>query len=500
MLTLIGTVSETVKQSLMRFVENDLKSNPDTLSGGLISELSGGLEASLAEAAQAGLKAFLEQFDSNAEQIERDGRSYRLKEASSCKKFLTVFGEIEVARRYYHCSSGGTGIVPLDERWAMQGRYATPEVVEHVLWASALLVPGDLAQTCARMCRFVPSPSCIQDIIRRDAAAMATMLEAEPGGQACRGIEVPAQTEVFVASLDGANVLLREKGVKRGRPAQRPGLKQHYRKKGNANRADGIARAPDAQNPSSYKNAMVGSFSFYTRVDGIIDIESGAEGIVPERLRSIYCARMPEDNATGFKAEFEALLATIDKQISDEVTRIILIDGARPLWNYVENHALFKGCRLLLDFFHGSEHLSMAAEALFGKDNTKATSWYEKWRFKLKYEQGAVDGILRSIAHYQGKLRIPKGRRKDLEREIVFFQRNKARMNYHAHIANGWPIGSGPVEAACKTIVKARLCQSGMRWSRQGGRNILALRVLNRSNQWDQAWKQYRSQHWQASA
>jgi len=105
--------------------------------------------------------------------------------------------------------------------------------------------------------------------------------------------------------------------------------------------------------------------------------------------------------------------------------------------------------------------------------------------------------MLSVVTHYQGKLRISKGRRKDLEGEIVFFQRNNARMNYHEHIANGWSIGSGPVEAACKTIVKARLCQSGMRWSRQGGRNILALRVLNRSNQWAQAWKQHRSQHWQ---
>ena len=83
-----------------------------------------------------------------------------------------------------------------------------------------------------------------------------------------------------------------------------------------------------------------------------------------------------------------------------------------------------------------------------------------------------------------------------MEREVGFFERNKERMNYPEHVANGWPIGSGVVEAACKTIVKQRMCQSGMRWNRTGGRNVLALRVLCQSDQWNHAWQQYRSERW----
>jgi len=51
------------------------------------------------------------------------------------------------------------------------------------------------------------------------------------------------------------------------------------------------------------------------------------------------------------------------------------------------------------------------------------------------------------------------------------------------------PIGSGPVEAACKTLVKTRLGRSGMRWSREGGQRILDLRVYVKSNRWDEAWR-----------
>jgi hypothetical protein len=508
MLTLIDTVSETVKQSLTSFAQIELKGNADTLSGKLVSDVSEGLAASLHEAARAGLKEFIEQFECEADQIEREGCNYRLKDGVSVKTFLSMFGEIELVRRYYHCSQGGAGIVPLDEAWDMQGRYAAPEVVENVLWISSLLVPGDLAEACQRLCAFNPSISCIQDIISCDGAPIASMLELEaeagpfaakqagqqPEPQGCLHFEIPEPTEVFVASLDGANVLLREKGAKPGRPKQRPGLDDHRAEPApeNGKRA--------RQSPSSYKNAMVGSFSYYKRVDGVLDIESGLEGIVPERLHSHYCARMPEEKALGFKEEFEVTLAAIEKEMSADVTRVLLIDGARPLWKYIEQTPCFKGYRLLLDFFHASEHLSHAAEALFGKDTAKAKKWHQDWRFKLKYEQEAVDGILRSITYYQKTLHIPKSRRKDLERETVFFQRNKTRMNYPEHVANGWPIGSGPVEAACKTIVKARLCQSGMRWSRKGGRNILALRVLNKSHQWDQVWKQYHTRHWRKTA
>lgn len=485
MLTLIDTVSETVKQSLITFAEQQLKSNANCLSSALVCEVSAALEESVNEAAKAGLKAFIEQFECEQKQIQRDGRVYRLRERSSKKKFLTIFGEIELSRRYYHCAKGGAGIVALDEAWEMESRYATPEVTESILWLSALLVPGEVSEACARMCRFTPSPSCIQDLIGRDAAGMAQMLEAEDGAQS-RGIEVPEQREVFVASLDGANVLLREKGVKRGRPSERPGLNDRH-------------QTSEPQG-SSYKNAMVGSFSFYRRTDGVLDIESGLEGIVPERLNSIYCARMPQERAYGFKKEFESILALISEDLDEQVTKILLIDGARPLWNYLKNNPLFKGYRMLLDFFHGSEHLSLASEALFGKQSEKGKRWYEKWRFKLKYEEGAIDGILRSIARYEKGAALPKSRGEDLAREIGFFKRNKAHMNYHEHVANGWPIGSGPVEAACKTIVKARLCQSGMRWSRTGGRNILALRVLTKSHHWDHAWKQYRALHWATRA
>ena len=187
----------------------------------------------------------------------------------------------------------------------------------------------------------------------------------------------------------------------------------------------------------------------------------------------------------------------VNSRLGEAVVKVGILDAARPLWNYIEGNPAFRGYHLLVDFWHSNEHLSEAADALFGKESAEAKEWFEKWRFKLKYEEGDVEGLLRSIAYYRKKRSLPAARGKALGKQVGFFKRNKKRMNYHEHVANGWPIGSGPVEAACKTIVKARLCQSGMRWSREGGGRVLTLRVLKESNQWNSAWEHYQSEHWQ---
>jgi hypothetical protein len=66
---------------------------------------------------------------------------------------------------------------------------------------------------------------------------------------------------------------------------------------------------------------------------------------------------------------------------------------------------------------------------------------------------------------------------------------NRERMRYADYIGRGLPIGSGPIEAACKTIVQHRLKRSGMTWSRTGGRHVLNLRALVKSGRWDVAWR-----------
>ena len=85
----------------------------------------------------------------------------------------------------------------------------------------------------------------------------------------------------------------------------------------------------------------------------------------------------------------------------------------------------------------------------------------------------------------------PEGTRVATER--TFFENNQDRMDYRSFRRRGWPIGSGPVEAAGKTLVKVRLCRSGMRWSRPGGQYVLSLRTYLKSERWDVMWQHYKT-------
>ena len=85
--------------------------------------------------------------------------------------------------------------------------------------------------------------------------------------------------------------------------------------------------------------------------------------------------------------------------------------------------------------------------------------------------------------------RLTQPIREKLEAAITYFANHKHQMKYAKYRAANYPIGSGVTEAACKTLVKQRLCQSGMRWKEKGAGVVLSLRALVLTEQrWEQFW------------
>ena len=278
--------------------------------------------------------------------------------------------------------------------------------------------------------------------------------------------KVPEQTRVLAASLDGVNVLLREKNTaQRGRPVERPG--------------GGNPQSPN----SSYRNATVGAISLYGSV------EQGET--TPQRLRARYVAHMPEESAPTLKAKFEAELDAIELLLPEETVKVLVCDGARNLWNYIEQNERFNDYEKIIDYWHALEHLSAAAEALFGKGSEQGKSWYTQYADLLLKNDNGAQRLLRSITYFERKEKLSNSRQEALRVQRTFFSRNQNKMHYAKFRQRGLPIGSGPVEAACKTLVKTRMCRSGMRWLREGGQNILALRTYVKSNRWDAFWKHF---------
>lgn len=461
--TMIDAAVATFKHTL-RDVCKDCETEP--LTPALAEQVTGALKTALSAAGVVGLRTFLEGYETDAPSVVINETMYRFKQASP-KTFLTPFGKMDLARNLYQADAGGSCSIPLDEQWGMTGEFATVEVREAVLFACAYITPEETVDLLQKSALFAPSATAIKHIVEETGDFLEE--QAEEINQAIREAEtVPEKTKVLVASLDGVNVRLTEPGQKRGRPTERPGNEM-----------------TQTTTPTAYKNACVGSLSLYG--------DPNSDSTTPERLLSRYCAQMPEQNAPTLKHRFEEELDHMEAHLPDGTKRLLLFDGARGLWNYVTDNPRFADYEMLIDFYHSTEHLSKAAELLFGKGSAKAKDWYQTSYDKLLKKQGGAARVVRSMTYHMNLKKRSKKRTEEIERERTFFSRNQPKMTYADFRARGLPIGSGPVEAACKTIVKTRLGRSGMHWSWHGGQRILQLRTYVKSQRWDVFWQEYKT-------
>ncbi|MFH1616323.1 MAG: hypothetical protein ABIG61_14705 [Planctomycetota bacterium] len=460
-------IQKVVKLAMEVFEQKmeDFAGKADTreLTADLALDFSAALKDAFSQAGRKAYQRFIESYDIGQPILEVNDQKLRWKMASP-KDFLTPFGTMQITRSLYQADAGGKSYCPLDDFWGMKDEFATEDVRQAIAFSMAHLTADETEQLFEKCAWFHPSATAIKNVTNNIGDFVEThadtIMQSVQDSQ-----QLPQETDVLVAGMDGVNVLLREQGAQQGRPAQRPGLE-----------------ASSSEN-TAYKNAMAGAISCYA-------LPSGQEER-PQRLQSCYVARMPQQRAVIFKQQFEQELLAAEEKLPQGTTKIFLCDGHRSIWSYADSHSMYDDYEKLIDFYHTTEHLSKAGEALFGKSSNLGDAWYNKYRKKLLEDEDGAESVLRSMTYYSQNLRQSKGRQEKLEAERTFFRRNKERMSYADFIARGLPIGSGPVEAACKSIVKTRLCRSGMRWSRQGGQRILHLRCFVKSNRWDVFWKQY---------
>jgi hypothetical protein len=127
---------------------------------------------------------------------------------------------------------------------------------------------------------------------------------------------------------------------------------------------------------------------------------------------------------------------------------------------------------------------------LFPEDATGLRPWIDGWCHRLKHEPGAAEALIAELetrGAALGRKRLPA----EVESALTYFgnQVKGGRMDYAGLRERGIPIGSGVTEAACKVLVKQRLCGSGMKWKGRGAAAVLALRALtNTTGRWEQFW------------
>ena len=111
---------------------------------------------------------------------------------------------------------------------------------------------------------------------------------------------------------------------------------------------------------------------------------------------------------------------------------------------------------------------------------------FARLRTRRKEDAKGVDTIIGRLRYRVSRLRGRK--REQREKALTSFRNQQDRMRYAAYRQANLPIGSGVVEAACKTLVSSRLKRSGMRWGMAGGQAVLTLRSVMQSDRWERAW------------
>ena len=159
-----------------------------------------------------------------------------------------------------------------------------------------------------------------------------------------------------------------------------------------------------------------------------------------------------------------------------------IADAGGDNWEYLDG--LPPAGPTILDFFHATEHLAHAIAAVHG-DGTMATRHkFEALRERLLMEDDGAEAVISALLYMRRK--NPRVRK--VASVLAYFRKNRKRMRYAEWKRQGFMIGSGVVEAACKTLVAQRLKLSGMRWGTHGAQAILTMRGWDQSDRFDEAW------------
>jgi hypothetical protein len=355
-----------------------------------------------------------------------------------------IFGSFPLQRDYYYHEGKKQGHYPADAALGLEGVY-TPALAKLVCLEGAdeptyLKAERHLEQTGG----IVVSARQIQRIVQRVGGGAQVWQErqAQPG---------PCDAPIMYVSADGTGVPMVTEELKGRRGKQ----------------ADGTAKT---------RQVYLGCVFTQHRTD-----EKGHP--VRDYQSTTYVSSFKSIDAFGPLLRQEA----IRRGMGSAGLVVLLIDGAVGLENM--GRKCFKDCLQIVDFFHAMEHAGHVLEALIGKSHPDYKKLLRRWAKRLLKDkvQALIKGARQQCAGQPQAAAV--------EQALGYFVRNVSRMQYGSFRAAGYFIGSGVVEAGCKTVIGGRCKQSGMFWSEPGAENILALRCIHSSSRLDDFWKYRLNQH-----
>ena len=400
-------------------------------------------------AERAVLAGELQRLDVDVPELTIGGRRHR-RVLRATETYLSAAGPITVQRTLYRAGSE-RAVVALELRAGIIGGYWTPLAARQASLLVAHLTPQECADTLRELGNMSPSKSSLDRLPKQLSSRWEEDREAFEESLRADTLTVPAEATALAVSLDGVMAPMKD--------GQR-----------HAKRAAAQAAGRATKGPAGFREVGCGTVTYYD-----------CEG---QRVGTLRVGRMPEANKATLKqmlsAEVEAALAQ-----RPDLRLAKLADGAHDNWSYLDELApQAENSEQLVDFFHAAAQLRDAVDGAYGENNARGRARYEKHLHVLRHDHGGVERVIRALRHLRDKY----PRRKRIRQVLGYFRRNRHRMDYAGAAARGLPIGSGVVEAACKTLVTERMKRSGMRWREAGGQAILTLRGWAQSHRFAAAW------------
>ena len=362
------------------------------------------------------------------------------------KQITSLPGDCSITRRYYECSNCRSHDIPKDRMLGIEGTSFTPGVV----YATSKLSGCDSFRSSSEGLKEL----CGIDVTSKEAERLAEStgekieaLNKQKAEDVFAQLETPApeiSIPIMYIEFDGTGVPMTKKEL-----AGRHGKQE-----------DGTART---------REAKLGCIFTQTGVD-----EDGN----PVR----------ESNSTTYFGAIESA-AEFGKRLFGEATHrgvsfadkvVIIGDGAKWIWNLAAEH--FPRAIEIIDLYHAKEHVYNLIKIVVADEKLRY-HYKKKWYAIL--EKGDIEGLLSEFSIIDAKT---KEQQEAIEREIGYFAENATRMQYANFKEQNLFVGSGVIEAGCKTVIGKRLKQSGMRWSLCGANSMIALRCAILSGVYEQAF------------
>ena len=365
------------------------------------------------------------------------------------KPVLTAVGPVTVSRPYYLCSHCHTGQFPADAELDIEDTETSPGVrrMQAMVGQDA---PFDHGR---QQMKLLADLEVTTKAVERTAEAIGADIAAREQDEIHRAVQLELPIVIgkpipfLYVQLDGTGVPVVKKETV-----------------GRAGKTEG--------QPAHTREAKLGSVFTQTTWD--------KEGFaLRDPGSTTYVGAIETAQEFGLRLYLEACKRGWHRAEK----KVVLGDGAEWIWNIADQH--FPGAIQIVDLYHARQHLWELARKLFPNQQAELEHWMVVHRDAL-LDEGKIEDLVASLRSIESsnpelaeKIRI----------EADYFEKHTERMRYPAFRAQHLFVGSGVIEAGCKTVIGSRLKQSGMFWTVRGANAIIALRCCHFNGRFEDYWE-----------